>query len=384
MDEGQPASPVMTAATRGAEQRLAFVDGLRAVAALWVVFFHAFKGALLTHLSPALPELVVTLLFASGDLGVSIFFALSGFVMTHTVGRTLVDSSVMSRFMLRRLVRLTPPYYASIVIALVMLAVTIALKKTSAEWPSGAAIAAHLVYMQSAFDIAPLNVVYWTLALEIQFYAAFAVLLLLIPRLRPARADLVHVRVVWFAVTALLSLLCAHGVIPAPSWFEGFAKFWFCFASGCLAWWGWKGGTFAACVAWVGSTLLTVYGLVNDGDFSRTALVVALTSFALTQAGRLARMSRWLSVRPAQFVGNVSYGLYLVHPLVIVIGFAIVRRLVPPGVAADILGLALSLAICLGVAKLMHAFIEVPSQRWSRMIPLHARMQRLPSQGLSS
>lgn len=384
MDEGQPASPVVAAAARSGEQRLAFVDGLRAVAALWVVLFHALKGALVTHLSPALPELVVTLLFASGDLGVSIFFALSGFVMTHTVGRTPVDSSVMSRFMLRRLIRLTPPYYASMVIALVMLAVSIALKKTSAEWPSAAAIAAHLVYMQSAFDMAPLNVVYWTLVLEIQFYAAFAVLLLMIARLRPAGADLVHVRVGWFAATALLSLLCAHGVIPAPSWFEGFAKFWFCFASGCLAWWGWKGGTFATRVAWVASSLLAVYGLVNDGDFSRTALVVALTSLALMQAGRLGRMSTWLSVRPVQFVGNVSYSLYLVHPLVILIGFAIVRRLLPAGVAADVLGLGLSLAICLGVAKLMHAFVEVPSQRWSRLIPLDARMQRLPSQGLSS
>lgn len=380
MDEGQPASP---AAARSGEQRLAFVDGLRAVAALWVVLFHALKGALLTHLDPALPELVVTLLFASGDLGVSIFFALSGFVMTHTVGRSPVDSGVMSRFMLRRLIRLTPPYYASMAIALVMLAVSMALKKTSAEWPNAAAIAAHLVYMQSVFDIAPLNVVYWTLVLEIQFYAAFAVLLLL-ARLRPVGADLVHVRVGWFAVTALLSLLCAHGVIPAPSWFEGFSRFWFCFASGCLAWWGWRGGAFATGAAWVGCSLLAAYGLASHGDFSRTALVAALTSLALMQAGRLGRMPTWLSVRPVQFVGNVSYSLYLVHPSVIIIGFAIVRRLLPPGVAADALGLGLSLAICLGVAKLMHAFVEVPSQRWSRMIPLNARMQRLPAQGLSS
>jgi peptidoglycan/LPS O-acetylase OafA/YrhL len=95
--------------------RFVMVDSLRGIAALWVVFYHAYEGHHMTRLAEYLPTFVVTVI-ANGDLGVAIFFVLSGFVIAHSVSRQTVDVRFMGRFILRRSVRLDIPYWFSMLL----------------------------------------------------------------------------------------------------------------------------------------------------------------------------------------------------------------------------------------------------------------------------
>ena len=97
-------APAPTTPLLGAS-RLAFADGLRGLAALWVVLYHASEGGHLTQLKAVLPKLITDLVFNFGHLGVPVFFVLSGFVMAFTVQSETVDRAFAGRFVLRRLVR---------------------------------------------------------------------------------------------------------------------------------------------------------------------------------------------------------------------------------------------------------------------------------------
>ena len=102
--------------------RLSYADGVRGLAALWVVLFHASEGGHIEHLKSALPDFITVAVFDWGHLGVAVFFVLSGFVMAHTVRKYDFTPAFGTRFMLRRLARLTPPYYASIIFVLAYVA----------------------------------------------------------------------------------------------------------------------------------------------------------------------------------------------------------------------------------------------------------------------
>jgi peptidoglycan/LPS O-acetylase OafA/YrhL len=91
---------------------------------------------------------------------------------------------------------------------------------------------------------------------------------------------------------------------------------------------------------------------------SITAAFAALVWFATSPYGR------WLIWRPLVFVGRISYPLYLVH---CVLGFAIIRLGVEHGWTTLNGVIAASLASLL-VATLVHYFVELPGERWSRSL----------------
>ena len=67
------------------------VDGLRGIAALWVVLFHLYMGGHLGKAAVVIPGLAA--FCRVGTLGVYIFFVLSGFVIAHSVGKHQVTGT---------------------------------------------------------------------------------------------------------------------------------------------------------------------------------------------------------------------------------------------------------------------------------------------------
>ena len=159
--------------------RLAFADGLRGIAALWVVLFHMSEGGHIDSFKALLPQALALVIFDHGDLGVAIFFVLSGFVMAFTVKNAKVDSEFATKFILRRLTRLTPPYYFAIAVAVLVGIVKTHVLGAANINISPAVILANMVYLQGIFSMPYINIVFWTLCIEVQFYIAFAILFLL-------------------------------------------------------------------------------------------------------------------------------------------------------------------------------------------------------------
>jgi peptidoglycan/LPS O-acetylase OafA/YrhL len=98
-------------------QRFAFVDALRGLAALSVVLYHSYEVGHIAGLLAHLPAWVTHLL-RQGGIGVAVFFVLSGFVIPHSVARSRVTLPFVGRFMLRRSLRLEPPYWFAIALAI--------------------------------------------------------------------------------------------------------------------------------------------------------------------------------------------------------------------------------------------------------------------------
>ena len=186
--DAQP--PVTTAAaiaTTKVSNRLALADGLRGVAAMWVVLFHAAEGGHLKLLQASLPCWFVGWVFGHGELGVPIFFVLSGFVMALTVHHAPIDAAHGLKFIARRLIRLTPPMYFSFAVVIGLAAVKAITAHTAIDLPRWQTLLAHATYTHGLADSPILNPIYWTLGVEVQFYLAFALLVVWADRI--GRAD---------------------------------------------------------------------------------------------------------------------------------------------------------------------------------------------------
>ncbi|HYV36723.1 MAG TPA: acyltransferase family protein, partial [Gemmataceae bacterium] len=98
------------------EQRLMrfnLLEPLRGLAALWVLCFHfGFSEAF----SESFP--VLTCLFAQGDLGVPMFFVISGFCVTASARSAIRHGESSMSFMYRRARRIYPPFWFSILVVI--------------------------------------------------------------------------------------------------------------------------------------------------------------------------------------------------------------------------------------------------------------------------
>jgi peptidoglycan/LPS O-acetylase OafA/YrhL len=349
-----------------ANGRVAFADGLRGLAALWVVLFHASVGGHLERIKAWLPSVVTTVVFDWGELGVPVFFVLSGFVMALTVDATCVGPRFAWRFVARRLVRLTPPYWFAIAVALGFALLKAGVLHQPAKLPTLPELLAHLVYLQGAREAVLINPVYWTLGVEVQFYIAFALLMLLADTLQ-RRGVIRRARLVVGALSALASLAWAVGFVQAPVWPGGFLPFWFSFMAGVLACWSWRERGAFQPLFWAFVVALLVAEGVQHSPFLAASIAASVVLGLAAQCGA---MNRWLNVRSIQFVGLVSYSLYLLHNPLTGSGFNLVNRLLPPGWLTELAGLAGTLAIGLLCSYLAFRLVEQPSQGWSRGISL--------------
>lgn len=143
-------------ATSHPKQHISQVDYIRAIASVAVALFHL-GGKVLPVLK-------------YGWLGVQMFFLLSGFIICWAMPLPYQPKN-SGRFILKRLIRIEPPYIISI--ALILLLNFIFIGNYRPDWPN---VAFHLAYLNTYFGKPALNPVYWTLGIEFQFYLFVALL----------------------------------------------------------------------------------------------------------------------------------------------------------------------------------------------------------------
>src|SRR5262245_47119745 len=106
-----------------------------------------------------------------GYTGVFIFFVISGFIIPYSLHRSGYTLRNFGRFMVKRAIRLYPPYLISIPISL--LAANFLLAPMSvgpAIHPTARQTFYHLIFLNDLAHVPWINVVYWTLAIEWQWY----------------------------------------------------------------------------------------------------------------------------------------------------------------------------------------------------------------------
>jgi peptidoglycan/LPS O-acetylase OafA/YrhL len=344
-----------------------FIDSLRGLAAMWVVFFHACAGQHIGVLLSALPTFVRDFM-THGDLGVQIFFVLSGFVIAHSMASNNVTFRYAGRFLLRRSLRLDPPYWASMVLVVVLgLVSSRAVAGKIFVVPSVGRVLAHVFYLQELLGVPPLNTIYWTLCLEVQFYVSFCLLMIIATRLRPRLGREAAFYATVLPAAAIANLWALH---VEPFDVRGlFLSEWHLFLAGVLIWAAIAQPT-ARWIFWIAAGDLVLLALSALIFRSVTTAAGTLTAVSILVAGRCGGLSTWLGARPLQFLGRVSYSLYLVHNPITGAAFRIGYRFVNHGATSEGILFLVVVGVCVAVAYLLYLTVEKPSLMLSRRVRL--------------
>ena len=323
--------------------------------------------------------------------GVSFFFVLSGFVLTHAYGR---EPLAWRRFYRARIARIAPLHLACLGLLLIALPWPAARGQNLGPAAALAALALKATMLDSWVPMRAIlsswNSVSWSISAEMAFYAAFP--LLLPAMIRRPLTTLAAVAVVSLGVLAagvaagapvfapdgeVVTLVNLGAFFPPARLFE--------FALGmaaCLFWRGWALPARLSVAAWtaieaaaLAATALWLMALVpplvtgaqgvafvwlrasgSCGVFA--ALLVAM-------AGGKGRLGRALAWRPFVALGEASFAFYLVHVIVMrALRFDFGAR---PGALA-------ALALSLALAFLLHEAVEKPMRR--RLLALAAPAAR--------
>jgi peptidoglycan/LPS O-acetylase OafA/YrhL len=168
MVEGVPGSPGVT--------RLRSLDALRGVAALAVVVFHFTFSFDQRGTFPGYPHAIFS--FPGGRYGVQLFFVISGFVILWSIQR----QTTVGKFAWSRFTRLFPPYWASLVFVSVYIlfaqhvldAGVGALGFTAGQWFANISMVPRWI---PPFRFHEVDAAYWTLAIEMGFYVVIGVMM---------------------------------------------------------------------------------------------------------------------------------------------------------------------------------------------------------------
>jgi peptidoglycan/LPS O-acetylase OafA/YrhL len=291
------------------------VQALRAVAVLAVVFNHLWPESL-----------------TGGYVGVDVFFVISGFLISSHLDREIDDTGRvrLGRFYARRVRRLLPAAFLVLGVGLVAAYFLLPYPRwagnadealASALYWENWLLAVHSVDYSAANEAASLSQHYWSLSVEEQFYLCWPLLLLLLFKLR---ARLVGIAVVGAASLAFSVYFTE--VSPNQAYFITPVRVWE-FALGALV--ALAGSRLvlprvAAEVLALAGFAMIIAAAVLYGDGTPfpgyLALVPTVGTALVIVAGN--RVLRWhtpvTSAAPVQFIGNVSYSLYLWHwPLIL-------------------------------------------------------------------
>jgi peptidoglycan/LPS O-acetylase OafA/YrhL len=287
--------------------RVLSIDGMRGLAATLVMLFHIHAAVSRT----ATDWLWAPLDFIArhGALGVDFFFVISGFVIALSVSRGDPTPSYFGRFILRRSIRLDPPYWTAIALEVGLIYLTLQLfANYPVVKPSTPQLVAHVFYAQEILGYGSVTPVFWTLCYEIQFYLFYVGLVVLRDALpRPFQARQVAV-----VVCAALFLLSLYVRFTRPAWVPyGVAlDRWFQFFVGVLTYYA---VTVPGQLRLLYAGWATVVAMVLASGAHAVQLLVIPVSAWLVLSQRDVRWGAIFATRPLRFLGLISYSLYLYH-----------------------------------------------------------------------
>ncbi|MCU1406321.1 MAG: Acyltransferase 3 [Glaciihabitans sp.] len=357
-----------------ADPRYPLLEGCRGLACLMVVFYHC--GLNLRVAPYAL----------WGFTGVHLFFVLSGFLLYRPFIPAMAGWGAFPMtgdFYARRFLRIYPPYVISLSVFLLLRYLL------GQQMPSALELIARITLTfnyKSDVNFFGVNSVYWSLAIEAQFY-------LVLPLMCRAAAKCTGRQSPWLLPAILIAAgvgaRCAEHVLLAGLYvgnvdhvtFRSLLSYLDLFAFGMLAagaertGWGirfssWPMVAVGSILFWFGNYWCAV---ATDGRWQTGSMplvyvamfpVVICVGLGILMLGASSRSSPafvWLGWWPLRFAGEVSYSLYLYHTGVqfFLFKFSPFKHL-PFEQMALIHGL-ISIPLCGGVAVIMYRTVERPS-----------------------
>jgi peptidoglycan/LPS O-acetylase OafA/YrhL len=324
------------------------INGLRALAVLAVVFYHF-----------GVPG------FGGGYVGVDVFYVISGFLMTQIICTKLEsDSFRLAGFYMARARRIVPAL-AGLVGILVLLGMFFLppddYKTFGWHALSSLTFVSNIVFSHGGgyFDTAAWEkwlLHTWSLSVEWQFYLLLPLCLLGLERWG-GKKYIVRGAIVGFGLSLLLSALLTP-VEPTEAFFVLPTRAWEMMAGALVFLYGAQlRKNPLLFFSGLGCILAAMFFFTGDLEVPGLWVLLPVAGTAAMIAAR--RENALLDSRTAQFLGTISYSLYLWHWPVMV-GAKYLNAVFTP------LHVALMLALTLGLATLSYFMVEAPFRRAGR------------------
>ena len=274
-----------------------------------------------------------------GKFGVQFFFVISGFVITYSMLNSAFHTKNYFRFLLKRIIRIEPPYLLVLLLTIIFLWVRVksGFGQGSLFIPGWKQILLHIGYLIPFSDYKWLNIVFWTLAIEFQFYLFFPLIFVKFIRYNAVRWIATAIFVLFF----FLSHSEAHFFYWSPVFLMGIN----------LALYKKK--------LIRGPELWILFGLLNIIIFYKLGAAIGI--FAVVPF-LLILFEPGLKAGLLNFLGKISYSMYLLHTLV---AFAIINlgiRYATHGYLKTFF-IILAVALTLLCSYLLYYFVEKPCQK---------------------
>ena len=325
----------------GNSARLVEVDALRGLAALAVVLFHY----TVRYRELYQPAGTPTLAFPYGFYGVNLFFIISGFVIFMTLERTRHGMD----FVVSRSSRLFPAYWVAVALTFAVTS-TFGLPGKEVSWMQALGNA---TMIHGYFGVPHVDGVYWTLEVELLFYAGMFALLVSgqLRRVHLALWCLLTMRLLWFVAERAFRIelswtLSRLLILPNIPWF----------ALGICVYQATRSAAQSSVkpVLVTAAAALACLALVDGWKLALLAAVLAAFVWGAA-AGRLG----WLAHPVLAFFGAISYSLYLVHEN---IGWVVQRSVQSRGGSFDA-GVAAAFLVAACLASAITFGVERPAMR---------------------
>jgi peptidoglycan/LPS O-acetylase OafA/YrhL len=363
-----------SARDRRPSSRIAGLDGIRGLAALFVVLHHCFLTSFPGYPRMTGPWWAGWMIY--GHLAVVVFIVLSGYSLAVGPARHGWRLNGLGRYAHRRSWRILSAYWPALAFSMLMALVFVPQPGEGAPTVRSAVVYGLLI--QDVTGAPSPNGAFWSIAIEAQLYLLLPLLLLLLRKRGPALI-LVAVTVPVLSIgtfgpsTPALDLLMRFTPQLAVGFTLGVVAAWLATDS--------RGRgvpllRLASGAALLSLTLIAVAGSTWTiehyfwVDLAVTPAIALL--LAAIGAGRAPRLSRALDVAPLRGLGGFSYSLYLIHaPIVVAVASVLVLPRVGHGTSALLLMLVVAVPLSLVVSRLFAAVFDLPFQRhksWAALV----------------
>lgn len=276
----------------GNDNRILSIQYLRGLAALGVVLCH--YGSNLNQY-PALSRI-----FNFGQEGVHVFFLISGFIIVYSLEKADYQPKQFFTFLLKRSIRIDPAYFVVILLTLALFKILSLMPDFHGEripFIPGQFIA-HIFYFIPFTKYPFYNHVFWTLSVEFQFYLLIGIFYFL------AESYLYKlVFLIIFSLACLIPFGNAYYLVLsyAPIFALGISLF-----------------NFYKNRKWSNLILPTaLLGLIEYKFGLDVAVLATLTGLVI--------LTLKITLRLLEILGDISYSLYLIHPIVLIVFLAILK-----------------------------------------------------------